>query len=407
MQENSTMTTSGLTRHGVGGERPLNADEIFHNAHEISPWMRQRSEAIEAARKLPADVVQRLREAGVFRMNMPRQWGGPEMTPMQQIEVIEVLSRAQAAVGWCTMIGCDSGIYSAYLDEPVAREMYPRLDMIQAGWVYPIGRADLVEGGYRVSGTWMFGSGCTHCDWLGAGCVVYENGRPALDDQGMPQWRVMLARPQEYEILDTWHTTGARGTGSYDYRCEQLFVPAERSFSFHEPAKRPGTLWCKPDTFLRKMSGIPLGIARDAIDTVAGAVAEKVEWPAGIRYRDLPRVQTAIAEAEGRYGAARSYVFSSLQNQWNVLDAGRQLSKQDRAAVWLARTNAFQVSRNVVQLMYDTLGGSAIYSQKSPLDRHLRDIQTFCQHICGQSKGLEGVGALLLDSDAVPRHPLL
>src|SRR5207244_7266779 len=139
------------------------------------------------------------------------------------------------------------------------------------------------------------------------------------------------------------------------YRCKGLRVPEERTFSFQQPPKRAGTLWRKPDTFLRKMSGIPLGIARDAIDTVTQIVSQKVDVNDGCRYRDLPRVQSAIAQAEGLYGAAKSYVMSSLETQWQRLDAGQELTKAERAHVWLARTSAFQSARRIVELMYDSI----------------------------------------------------
>ncbi len=391
----------------TSAERHLSGDDILNNARGLVNWLRARSEAIETARRLPADVVQKLREAGVFRMNMPRSWGGPEMTPMQQIEVIEEISRGDASAGWCTMIGADSGIYSAYLDETVARQMYPRLDMIQGGWVYPVGQAHRVSGGYEVTGTWMFGSGSNHCDWLAGGCVVYQGDKPAPGANGSPEWRIVIAKPSEYEILDTWYTTGLCGTGSNDYRCTRLFVPEERTFTFVEPAKRSGTLWRRPDTFLRKMAAIPLGVARDALDTATRIAGQKVEMPEGRRLRDLARVQAAIAEAEGIYGAARSYVFSSLERQWNKLERNEELTKRDRADVWLARTNAFQSARRVVEMMFDLVGGSAVYSRKSPLDRNLRDVQTMCQHICGQMKPLEGVGGMLLDSPLARPHPLM
>ncbi len=386
--------------------RPLTGDDILRNAGALVPGLRERSDAIESARRLPDDVVARMRNAGVFRLNMPRIWGGPEMTPMQQNEVIEILSRADASVGWCTMIGCDSGIYSGYLDDAVARAMYPRLDMVQAGWVYPVGQAHRVRGGFNVTGNWMFGSGCTHCDWLAGGCVVFEDGAPLMRPDGLPEWRIVIAKPSQYEILDTWFTTGLSGSGSNDYRCSDLFVPEEHSFSFLEP-RRASTLWKRPDTLLRKMSAIPLGIARAAIDTVVDIVAEKVELPSFKRYRDLPRVQSAVAEAESLYGAARAYVYDSLATQWAKLEADAELTKAERANVWLSRTNAFQSARRIVQQMYDTVGGSAIYSRKSPLDRRLRDIETICQHVVGQTKGWEAVGGLLLDAEQAVPHPFL
>ena len=220
------------------------------------------------------------------------------------MEVIETLSRADASVGWCAFIWADSGIYSGYLDDAVAREMYARLDMATSGWVHPAGTARRVDGGYRMSGRWMFGSGCGHCDWLVAGRTVLErDGSVARDANGRAPWRILYARPDDYEILDTWYTTGLRGTGSNDYRCEDVFVAEER------------------------------------------------------------------------------------------------------ADAWLSRTNAFQTARRVVALLYDTVGGNAIYTRRSLLDRNLRDIQTACQHILGQTKMLEDAGGLLLGDGG--DHPLM
>jgi alkylation response protein AidB-like acyl-CoA dehydrogenase len=277
--------------------------------------------------------------------------------------------------------------------------MYPRLDMATSGWVYPATVAERVPGGFRVSGQWMFGSGCNHCDWLAAGVVEVNDGQPVLDDRGQPFWRILLARREQFEILDTWYTTGLRGTGSNDYRVHDLFVPEEHSFSYLQPAKRPGTLWARPDTFLRKMSGVPLGIAADAIETAIAMLQDKTDRLTGIRYRDMPRVQLAIAEAQATLGAARSYVFSSLENQWRKLERGEPLTERDRADVWLSRTNAFQAARQVVTLLYDTIGANAVYADRGPFDRHLRDIQTACQHIVGQRKAWEGVGSLLMGGE--------
>lgn len=386
---------------------PLSGDDILRNARALAARVREKDLDAEydRLRHLPVEIAQEIRDAGVMRMNMPRIWGGPEMTSMQQVEVIEELSKADASIGWCSFIWSDSGIYSGYLDDAVGREMYPRLDMATSGWVYPAAAAVRVDGGYRVSGRWMFGSGCNHCDWLVAGCVVVEGDQPVLDENGVPLWRVLMARPDDYTILDTWYTTGLRGTGSNDYECSDLFVPEERTFSLLDAAKREGAIWQRPDTFLRKMSGVPLGVAADAIAEARRMLEGKADRLTGALYRDTPRVQSAVAEAHALLGAARSYVFSTLETQWRKIEKGEPLTVEERADGWLARTNAFQSGRRVVSILYDAVGGSAIYSKKSPFDRHLRDMQTACQHLIGQTKGWEGVGSLLLGGAA--QHPLL
>ena len=387
-------------------EEPIDFHAILRNAGVLAPWLRDQSDRIEAARRLPDDVVEQLRLAGCFRIHMPRSWGGPECTSLEAVHIIETIAIGDASAAWCVMIGCDSGVYSAWLDDDVARAMYPSLDMVQAGWVYPVGTATKVDGGYTVSGDWMFGSGCQHSDWLAGGCWVAENGETAIRPDGQPEWRTVIAPRDEWEILDTWHTTGLAGTGSTDYRCRDLFVPSERTFSFQDLPKRPGTLYRSRDTLLRKMAGIPLGLARATIDAAVATLEEKVERPLGVPYRTMPRVQAGIARSEGLLGAARSYLEDALGVQWERLENGEPLSPRERADVWLSRMNCFQSARDIARTAFDLVGGSAIYTRRGPFDRYLRDAETMCQHIVGQEKGYEMVGAMLFTPDNTV-HPML
>jgi alkylation response protein AidB-like acyl-CoA dehydrogenase len=379
---------------------PNDFESILANARSLRPWLVDRSEDIEAQRRLTPEVVESLKSAGAFRMNMPKIWGGPELTSMQQVEIIEELSRGDTSVGWCVMIGCDAGIYSGYLDDVVARNLYPHLDMIQAGWVYPVGRAEEIDGGYRVSGSWLFCSGSSHADMIAAGCTVFRNGEPVIGPAGLPEWRLVLASKSHWQITDTWYTTGLKGTASNDYTTveESMIVPREHSFSFLEP-KREGLLWQRPDTLLRKMAGVPLGLARRTIDDVAHLMTTKKDRLGNASYRDNSRVQAAIADAEMMHGRARAYVFHALEAQWRRLENDQPMTRRERSDAWLSRLNAFQSARDITRLMYDTVGGDAIYSKKGSLDRGLRDASTMCQHIVGQRKELENVGALLLDAE--------
>jgi alkylation response protein AidB-like acyl-CoA dehydrogenase len=372
------------------------AEGILAAARAAAPLLRERAAAIEANRHLPPDVVELLRSTGVFRMNMPKAWGGPELPSPRQVEVIEALAVGDPSAAWCAMIGSDSGIYSGFLAEEVARELFPRLDMVTAGWIHPEGVAERVAGGYRVSGRWRFGSGCTHSDWLVAGCRVYRDGEPEPDPGGGPvHWRIMLARPEDYEITDTWHTTGLAGSGSRDYAVTDLFVPEERSFSLAEP-HRPGPLHALPDTILRKMSGVPLGVSRAALDYVRKLAETRVDRSTGLPWAGEYRVRAGIAAAEAELAAARAGVYTSLEQQWQRLTAGTGSSLDDRAAVALARHTAFRTARSILNRLYDLVGGSSIYRDAGPLDRWLRDVTTMNQHAVAQDGILQAAGELLL-----------
>ena len=205
------------------GEAP-----VLHAAIALAPQIRAASEEIERERRLPASIVDALKQAGVFGMAMPRAWGGPELDPLTQFRVLEALAMADASVGWCAMINCDGGYITAFLDQDVGRRMYPDLQSGTAATATPTGQALRVTGGYRVSGRFPFASGCRHCEWVWVGCVVMADGTPVMDANGVPETRQCVLRLSQCEILDTWYTTGLRGTGSNDLLVKDVFVRPSR-----------------------------------------------------------------------------------------------------------------------------------------------------------------------------------
>jgi alkylation response protein AidB-like acyl-CoA dehydrogenase len=383
----------------------MNFQEISANIETALPYIKPYLPRLEVDCTLPRDLVTILKETGCFRLCMPKIWGGPELTSVEQLLIIEQLSKISSALGWCVMIGCDSGIYSGYLDDKVARELYPSLDMVQAGWVYPGGKAIEIAGGYTVTGQWTFGSGIKHADRIAAGCVVMEDGKPRLRSDGKPEWIVVIGTQDDFTIIDSWDTTGLRGTGSHDYYTKNCFFKKEHSFSFLDDAKREGLLWKQNDTFLRKMAGIPLGVCRNALDFVAIYVSERNDFNSQQPLKSLPHVQAKIAEAEMKYAAARAYLFESISQQWHQLEKNQPLNKHLRSHIWLSRLNVFRTTREIILELYDLVGGPAIRHEKTPLEQALRDSVTWCQHIVGKENGLAAAGNMLLNevqSDGFP-----
>lgn len=380
---------------------PNSFEEIHTAVVTLQPWLREQSRRIEDHRRLPDDVVERLRAAGVFRTAAPASWGGPGLTSLEQTRVVEAVAYGDVSAGWCAMIGMDSGIYSGFLEQGAAHALYPSLDMAQSGWIYPHGEARPVEGGYLVSGRWRFGSGITHCDLLAAGCTVRdENGDPVTDPlTGGPQWRVALAPASSYELIDTWHTTGLAGSGSLDYAVEGLFVPEEHTFAFNRPV-RGGPLHDAPDAILRKMSGVPLGLARAALDHVRGLAPGRSDRETGLAWADDHRVQQAIASMEMELTAARASVDATLERQWSSLESGAERDADTRVETALARYHAFRTARSIVHRLFDLVGGASVYRERSPLDRWLRDANTMCQHAVAQDSVLQLTGNVLLGGES-------
>jgi alkylation response protein AidB-like acyl-CoA dehydrogenase len=390
--------------HSAG---PAAADDspILHAAIGLAEQIRTASDEIERGRRLPASIVAAMKEAGVFGMAMPRVWGGPELDLLTQFRVIEALAMADASVGWCAMIGCDGGYVSAFLDQDVARDMYRDLLVATAAAATTTGQATRAPGGYRVSGRFPFVSGCQHCEWVWLGCIVVDNGVPRVDRNGVPQTRQCVLPLSQCEILDTWHTTGLRGTGSNDVAVHDEFVPEERTFSFQDPQliKRSGPLYSFPFLFIAKGAAPALGIARHALDTLIESAAAKparrytlgdrIETPKVLR--DDVYLQEAVGRAETALAAARAYYFDVMGDLWATLLEGRQPSERQIALFTTAFPHVVGVCVDVVQLVYKATGGGAVY-QKGPLDRCLRDVLTMNQHVVGTLRTYEMAGRLLL-----------
>jgi alkylation response protein AidB-like acyl-CoA dehydrogenase len=389
----------------AAGEATPDDHPILHAAIGLAEQVRAASGEIERGRRIPPGIAAAMKDAGVFGMAMPRVRGGPELDPLTQFRVIEALAMADGSVGWCAMIGSDGGYVTAFLDQDVARKMYPDPLVATGAAATTTGQAMRVPGGYRVSGRFPFVSGCQHCEWLWLGCTVVENGVPRADGDGVPETRQCFLRLSQCEILDTWHTTGLRGTGSNDVVVRDAFVEEARSFSFQDPKliKRPGPLYAFPFMFMAKGSAPALGIARRAIDAVIESAAvkparrytlgERLEAPKVLR--DDVYVQEAVGRAETLLAAARAYYFDIMGDLWATLRDGRQPSEKQRALFTTAYPHVVGVCVDVVQLVYKAAGGGAVY-QKGPLDSCLRDVLTMNQHVVGTLRTYEMAGRLLL-----------
>jgi indole-3-acetate monooxygenase len=371
-------------------EAPLTAADILARARALAPRLRERSAEIESARRLPEDIVDMLRDTGVFRMGFSRAWGGPELTSIEQTEVVEALSYGDASAGWCATIGSNTGLYTAFLREPVAREMFTSLDLITAGMLFPVGRADRVPGGYRLTGRWTFGSGITYCDWVISGAFIYRDGEPDPSPDGDPHdSRLFLVRREFVEVVDNWHTTGLAGTGSCDYTITDVFVPEEHTLSFNTVHDHSGP-HTQPESFMRYLPGVPLGVARAALDHVRETMPP--------RFSDNYRTQVTLAECEADFIATRNGVYGTLRRLSEVLAGGGtldDLTTDERAALPLSRLHAFRTARSIVTRLYDLLQTGSIH-RAGPMDRWLRDTTTMCQHLFAQDRILQSAGAHLL-----------
>jgi alkylation response protein AidB-like acyl-CoA dehydrogenase len=362
---------------------------------------RQRAE-MEAQGRLHPEVVEGLRACGVLRAAVPPELDGPALDPAAQIELVEELSRLDGAVGWCAMIAAASSFVAGYLEPEAAERWFGPSDACLAGQLQPTGRAERVDGGYVASGRFRFASGVAHSTMLLAGCAVTVGGEVARHDDGRPELRTVLFRPQQCTVLDTWDTTGLRATGSHDYVIDELFVPEADSYD-PSRTRRDEPLYRFAPLFLAPHYGVPLGIARTAVDCVLDLAQEKGLVATGLRepprLREHEQVQEAVAVAEAELGGARALCYETVGGMWATLVAGERISRRQRGMYRVGMTHCHQVAKRVVGSMYDAATTSSI-ERGSPLDRQLRDVATACQHRMVHTRVYAPAGRLLLGMDS-------
>jgi alkylation response protein AidB-like acyl-CoA dehydrogenase len=253
-----------------------------------------------------------------------------------------------------------------------------------------------------VSGQWPFCSAISHSDWLFAGCVLAP---PAASAQ-QPTLRVLAIPTAELRVLDTWHTSGLRGTGSHDSVATDVFVPEHRILSVLDgPPAGADPLYRFPvfGFFALSIAVAALGNARGAVDELVELAGGKRTLGSSRTLAERSQVQAGVAAAEASLRAARGFLYGAVDDAWREASApepapepaSEPVSEAARVALRLAATHATRTSAEVVASMYDLGGGSAIY-QSSPLQRRFRDAHTATAHFQVNPATYELLGRLLL-----------
>jgi alkylation response protein AidB-like acyl-CoA dehydrogenase len=377
---------------------------VISRAEAVRPVVAAASGEIENTRRLPPALLNKLHEAGLFRLLLPRSSNGIETDPLTFFHVIETIARADASTAWCLSQAGGCAMSAAYLDLPVAQAIFGNDPRAVLAWgPGPNVRAIECEGGYKVTGVWAFASGGRHATWLGAHCPIYQaDGSPKLDANGVQLERTMLVRSEDVQWTDIWNTVGLRGTASDQFALNDFFVRSDHSITreFDRECRESGPLYrmgagtCYQVGF----AGVACGIARGALDSFIDVARNKVPRGASSRLRDNAVVQSNLAQAEVNLRAARGYVLQSMADTWKSLSAGATITVAQRINIRMAATHAIHKAREAVDFAYNAAGATAIF-EDHPLERRFRDIHTVTQQLQGQLRHFETVGAWMLGVD--------
>jgi len=378
---------------------------LLEVARSFRPRILAERDHIEASRRLPEDLARELARDGFFRIFLPKAYGGLDLTPMEAMEVIEELARADASVAWCVW-NSNTHWTIAQLSPEAAQTIHADPDVITANSTRASGQAHIVPDGFRVSGRWSLVSGCELGTWMVLLCVVHENGKPRLTPAGAPENRFMLIPSADCEIIDTWTVGGLRGTGSHDVLVRDVVVPNSYGSGFADPYVLPEPRYRIPP-FSRVIPGLgamALGIARTAIETFGEIAGAKTPQRTTQMLRENHGAQVRVSQAEALARSARLFLFDSLDRLWSTVIATGEAPMEGRAHVRLAASHAVSSAVQAIDLLYLGAGGSSIYAS-CPLERAFRDVHTITQHIGVHPRVMETTGRVLFGLE--PDTPLL
>ena len=378
---------------------------IVSRAEALRPVVEAAANDIEEKRRLPPALLDKLHEARLFRLLMPRSSNGVETDPITFFHVIEAIAKADASTAWCLSQASGCSMSAAYLDLPVAQEIFGRDPRAVLAWgPGPRVKAIECEGGYRVTGVWAFASGGRHATWLGAHCPIFEaDGSPRLHASGRQVERTMLVPSDEVQWTDIWNVVGLRGTASDQFALNDHFVRADHTMTrdFEKECRESGPLYRMSAMTCYELgfSGVALGIARACLDSFVDVARTKIPRGKVSPIRDNAVVQTNLAQAEVAICSARAFLLQSVAGIWMKISAGDKLTMDQRITIRMASTNSIHKSREAVDFAYNAAGATAIF-ESHPLERRFRDIHTVTQQLQGRLSHFETVGAWMMGADA-------
>ena len=379
------------------------APPYLERARALVPLLASAAERIEAERELPADVLEALLDAELFRMTLPVCLGGAELPIAALAEVTETIATADASTAWCLGQALGCAMSAAYLEPESARQVFGPRDAVLAWGAGAEGKAVAVEGGYRVTGHWRFASGGKHATWLGGHCRVFEaDGEPRLDADGEHANRTALFPRSAATIADDWYVMGLRGTRSEGYGVDGLFVEDAHTLNRDTPAERriDSTLYrfSTTNVYASVFSGVALGIARAMLNDLLELAGNKHPRGARSSMRESAVMQTRLAELEARLGSARAYQQLVLNEVWRKVDEAGSPEMSDRARLRLATTYAINQATDVTEGVYRLAGATAIFESR-PFERRFRDAHAVSQQVQGRHTNFETVGRFMLGLD--------
>lgn len=358
----------------------------------LSAAVAEQRSTFDSDGRLPDELFHELASLGLFRLWLPAALGGPELSALEFMEVVEAAAALDGTIGWLAGNGGGMARVGAYLPVESAHEIFSDPAAFVVSSTGALGRAVRVPGGYSVTGKWPFGSGSPHGTWF---CPICE----VVDGEPTGELIFVLVPRRDVVLYDNWQVSGLCATGSVDFEICDVFVPEGFTHRFQPEPTQPGTLYRLPtrSIFTYTVATVPLGIAEGAIDDFVTLATSAKRSGDSVPLAERELVQSQLGQIEARISASRAYLRHTMTALLEAIEADRDLVAP-RVDYRLACTFASQSAVWAIGLLTEMAGAVAI-SRSFPLERRERDARAAAKHIAMSPAAYITGGKLRLGRD--------
>ncbi len=341
-------------------------------AESLAEEVAARAAEIECGRRLPDDLVAKLKTGGALRLLIPEAYGGKGVDLPDFIAALQKFAEADASTAWCVSQGAVIATTSLWLDADTLSEMWMDPEAAVANGPPRGSTVKRCEGGYVLNGSWGFSSGCQHATWM--------HGAVRREDDGA--WLGTFFPQTSATFHDNWQTGGLKGTGSFEFSATDLKVPERHVVDFRQRPTAAETVTRLPVglVFAVSFASVALGVARGGIDAAVAIAQGKVPAYSSTTVRDDPDMQKLLGEAEGTWRAAHAYLTDTVARIWSALEQQEAATDQQRVDLRIAGTHTIRMAADALDRAYAIAGSTAIYAE-NPLQRRFQDMHTITQHV--------------------------
>ena len=361
------------------------AEELLARARALTPIVAERAAETERLRELPRATTADFRRTGIHRVHQPARFGGAEAPLRYGIDIITEVGKGCASTAWVLVQNVVHNLMVAQWPDQAQRDVWgEQPDALLSGILIPgVGRARRVSGGYVLSGRWPFVSGVNVCDWAMFTALV-------RNEQGVTEDRHFLIPRREFEIVDTWHTVGLRGTSSNDVIVNEVLIPEHRSITVEDlkgGSRSPGSKVNTATVFrcpLYAVFGLfiasaPMGAAEGTVAHYITQAKKRVALMSGGALAQYTTQQVRVAEASTAVETARMLLRSAADEAMAIVESGRLPTDEERTKFRCHAAYAGKLMTSAVTTVWEAGGGTVMYDA-NPISRGFRDVMSANRH---------------------------